>query len=75
MALKLAEAEILRSVTDEYPVLLFDDVFSELDKNRKNYIVEKIKDKQVIITACESISDFGAYKLFNIKDGKVKELT
>lgn len=75
MALKLAEAEILRSVTDEYPVLLFDDVFSELDKNRKNYIVEKIKDKQVIITACESISDFGAYKLFNIKCGKVKELT
>jgi len=74
MAMKIGEAEIVNSICGEYPVLLFDDVFSELDKNRKEYIIEKIKGKQVIITACENIESFGNAKLFNISNGTAEEL-
>ena len=74
LALKLAEAEILKNIYDEYPVLLFDDVFSELDKNRKNYIVEKIKNKQVIITSCEKVKEFKNANIFEITAGKVNQL-
>ena len=71
MAMKLAEAQILKDAWDEYPVLLFDDVFSELDRNRKSYIIEKIKNKQVIITAGEKIEEFGNAKMFEISEGRI----
>lgn len=73
MAMKIAEADILNSVYGEYPVMLFDDVFSELDSKRKAYIVSKIKDKQVIITACEDPESLGKAKLFTVKNGMVEE--
>lgn len=71
MSLKLAEAEMLKNTYGEYPIMLFDDVFSELDKKRKAYITEKIKNKQVIITSCEKIDDFKNAKVFNIKNGTI----
>lgn len=73
MSLKLAEAEMLNNAYNEYPIMLFDDVFSELDKVRKAYITEKIKNKQVIITACEKLDEFKNAKLFKIKNGTVNE--
>ncbi|MDF2685170.1 MAG: recF, partial [Clostridia bacterium] len=73
MSLKLAEAEMLNNAYNEYPIMLFDDVFSELDKIRKAYITEKIKNRQVIITACEKIDEFKNAKLFKIKNGTVSE--
>lgn len=71
MALKLAETEIVKDTYGEYPVLLFDDVFSELDKNRKEYIIGKIKNKQVIITSCEDLHDFGGANVLTVKNGTV----
>ena len=57
LALKLAEGEISRSLTGEYPVFLLDDVLSELDENRRDYILKRIEGRQVIITGCdESLS-------------------
>lgn len=53
LALKLAEGEISKEDTGEYPVFLFDDVLSELDKNRKEYLMAGLTDRQVIITTCE----------------------
>lgn len=53
LAMKLAEGEISRSLCGDYPVFLFDDVQSELDSRRRDYLVNKIKDKQVILTTCE----------------------
>ncbi|MBE6717744.1 MAG: DNA replication/repair protein RecF [Ruminococcaceae bacterium] len=53
LAMKLGEGEISRQVTGEYPVLLFDDIFSELDSKRKEYVTNGIKKCQVIITSCE----------------------
>lgn len=54
LALKLAEGELSAKLTNEYPVFLLDDILSELDKDRKNYILSRITGRQVIITGCES---------------------
>ncbi|MBE6546087.1 MAG: DNA replication/repair protein RecF [Ruminococcaceae bacterium] len=53
LALKLAEGEITREEFGDEPVLLLDDVLSELDGSRREYLIHKIKDKQVILTGCE----------------------
>lgn len=57
LSLKLAEAEIARAVGGEYPVILLDDVFSELDENRRRYILETLggdhSGRQIIVTSCE----------------------
>lgn len=53
LALKLAEGEIYKSITGEYPVYLLDDLLGELDGNRRKYLAELIRDKQAIITCCD----------------------
>ena len=53
LALKLAEGEVIREISGEYPVFLFDDVLSELDDRRRNYVLSGKGDRQIIITSCE----------------------
>ena len=53
LALKLAEAALLEEATGEKPVALLDDVMSELDAARQDYILDRIEDWQVFITCCE----------------------
>ena len=53
LAMKLAEGEICREECSEYPVYLFDDVLSELDARRRDYLTGRIQGKQVILTTCE----------------------
>ena len=53
LALKLAEGEVCLELSGEYPVFLFDDVLSELDENRRAYILSQKKNRQIIITSCE----------------------
>ena len=53
LALKLAQADLLFEDTGEYPVLLLDDIMSELDAGRRAYLAKKIQDKQVIITCTD----------------------
>lgn len=56
LSMKLAEAEIAKTIGGEYPVILLDDVFSELDENRRRYILDSLgmeKGRQIIITSCE----------------------
>ena len=72
LAMKMAEGEISREYTGEYPVFLFDDVLSELDENRRSFILSKIEKRQVIITSCEPL-DFKELENTNfieIEDGK-----
>ena len=57
LAMKLAEGEISREESGEYPVFLLDDVLSELDRERKNYILSELYGRQVIITTCDE-NDF-----------------
>lgn len=56
LAMKLAEGEIGRGENGEYPVFLFDDVLSELDRGRRDYLISKISGRQVIMTGCENWS-------------------
>ncbi len=79
LCLKLAEAEILEKNIGESPIILLDDVMSELDDTRKNYMISKIKNKQVFITNCDysffdklKQSDIKG-KLFEINGGKISE--
>ena len=70
LAMKLAEGEISREETGEYPVFLFDDVLSELDKKRKQYVMEGLEGRQVMITTCESDRfPKNSYQI-HVKDGK-----
>lgn len=75
LALKIAELEFMKSEIGEYPLLLLDDVFSELDTGRKAHLLEVIRDRiQTFVTSTDvdSLSDMqGKHNLFNIKDGQV----
>ena len=51
--MKLAEGEISRKSTGEYPVFLLDDVFSELDAGRRAFIMDKLSGRQIVVTSCE----------------------
>lgn len=57
LSMKLAEGEISKEESGEYPVFLLDDVLSELDRDRKNYVLSELSGRQVIITTCDE-SDF-----------------
>lgn len=75
LALKFAEAEIIKKVKGENPVILLDDVMSELDLTRQNYILNKIENTQVFITCCEkeTVSRLCAGKVYKIENGRVAE--
>lgn len=55
LAMKLAEGELSKKETGEYPVFLLDDILSELDSTRRAYILSGIRGRQVILTACEDL--------------------
>ena len=73
LALKLCEAEIIKSVSGEYPVFLLDDVMSELDPERQNYILNHVKGIQTFITCCDpsNIQNLKQGKIISIKNGQV----
>lgn len=53
LSLKLAEIELIKSETLEYPILLLDDVMSELDAQRQKFLIQSFKDAQIFITSTE----------------------
>lgn len=53
LSLKLAEARVLKNLVNKNPVILLDDVMSELDADRKKYILDFLKDTQCFITCCD----------------------
>ncbi len=75
LSLKLSQAEVLKSVTGEIPVALLDDVMSELDPNRQDYVLNHIKGWQVFITCCDpsNTKNLNEGKIFSIKDGRIEE--
>ncbi|MCR5771490.1 MAG: DNA replication/repair protein RecF [Butyrivibrio sp.] len=75
LSLKLSEIEIVKQAKKENPVLLLDDVLSELDSNRQNYLLDTIGDIQTIIT-CTGYDEFVNHrfeinKLFRVVNGTV----
>ena len=73
LALKLAGAEVIKEISGEYPICLLDDVMSELDENRQNYILNHIRDWQSFITCCDTsnIKNLKEGKIIRIKNGDV----
>ena len=75
LALKLSEASLLYRVTGEKPVILLDDVMSELDASRQEYVLNHVKDQQVFITCCDVIHTIRLKegKIFRIEGGALAE--
>lgn len=71
ISLKLAEREIFRLDTGNEPILLLDDVLSELDAGRQNFVLNQIRSGQVFITCCEKdrLTDLG--QVITIENGEV----
>lgn len=73
LSLKLSEKEIIEQEKKEKPIILLDDVFSEIDKEKQNKILEYIKGNQYIITATDkNVCDSGKY--FEIEKGEIKNV-
>lgn len=77
LTMKLSEGEYSKNETGEYPVLLLDDILSELDPTRRAYVTSGIKNRQVIITACDtSVSRrLKEGKKFFVKNGNLTKMT
>ena len=73
LALKLSEAEVTLKKTGEWPVCLLDDVMSELDPQRQNFVLNKIKGMQTFLTCCdpENVKNLEIGKQFILKEGRV----
>ncbi|MBQ9079619.1 MAG: DNA replication/repair protein RecF [Clostridia bacterium] len=69
LAMKLSEGEICREERGEYPIFLLDDVLSELDAGRRNYLINEIKGRQVIMTTCETLP-VGDAKVIKVDGGR-----
>ena len=77
LSLKLSEIDLVRKSINNTPVLLLDDVLSELDSNRQNYLLNSISDIQTIIT-CTGLEEFvknrfQINKIFQVINGEVFE--
>ena len=73
LALKLAEREIYKSAAGEYPVLLLDDVLSELDPRRQEFVLNRIAGGQVFITCCEEdrLPSLLGGRVFHVEQGRI----
>ena len=74
LSLKLAAREIFQQDTGEYPVLLLDDVLSELDPRRQEFVLNRIRGGQVFITCCEDdrLPQLLGGRIFHVKNGTVR---
>lgn len=76
LSLKLAEIRLVKDQIHDQPILLLDDVLSELDSNRQNYLLESIEDIQTMVT-CTGLDDFVRHrfdinKTFRVCEGHVE---
>ena len=72
--MKLGEGALSRTLGGEEPVYLLDDVFSELDAGRRNYLLSALGERQVIITSCEpdtALSRLSEVSVFEVRAGTV----
>ena len=77
LSLKLSEIRLIEQVTGEKPILLLDDVLSELDAGRQSWLLESIQDIQTLIS-CTGLDDFvnsriSLDKVFRVTEGRVQE--
>ena len=75
LSLKLGERELLSKEIGEEPVLLLDDVLSELDRGRQEFVLNRLQRGQTLITCCEdrSVAERTGGKVLFVESGKIKE--
>lgn len=77
LSLKLAEIKIIKNETGEDPILLLDDVMSELDMERQKYLIKTLSYNQLFITTADMqesfINDFPDAEIFSVSKGKVSK--
>lgn len=73
LSLKLAEAAVARQVTGEHPVMLLDDVLSELDPDRQGYLLSRMSGRQCFVTTCDTAGfSRTAGKVITIQNGAIE---
>ncbi|GAJ27007.1 DNA recombination and repair protein RecF [Liquorilactobacillus sucicola DSM 21376 = JCM 15457] len=77
LAVKLAEIELMKEETGEYPILLLDDVLSELDGERQTHLLKTIQNKVQTFLTTPSLSEITRQliddpKIFRIAHGKIE---
>jgi len=76
LSLKLSEIDLVKQITGDKPILLLDDVLSELDKSRQNYLLDSIDGIQTLIT-CTGVEEFVKHrfsinKIFHVENGMAR---
>lgn len=78
ISLKLSEIELIKRELGDYPILILDDVFSELDQNRQKMLVEKLGDIQMFVTSADplhkNILSQSNYSVFYIEEGQLVKI-
>lgn len=76
LSIKLAEIDIIREETSQYPILLLDDVMSELDQKRQQYLMDNMSEIQTFITCTDkdffSSRDISCVSFFHVENGSVE---
>ena len=73
LSLKLAECDLVQETVGEPPLLLLDDVMSELDRGRQQYIRQSLGGRQAVITTCATARGAKEATVFTVKDGVIEE--
>ena len=75
LSLKMAEAAAAAAITGEHPVLLLDDVLSELDDSRQKYLLTRMREKQTFVTSCDATAFFKTDgEVFRMNGGALKKI-
>lgn len=76
LALKLSECGIIEDITEQRPVVLLDDVMSELDNSRRDYLLNHLKNRQIFITCCDKdyFKTLREGKSFRISEGTLQHI-
>ncbi len=76
LSMKLSEGELSKKIGGEDPVILLDDVLSELDGDRRDFVLGSLGKRQIIVTSCEPslFEENLSAKLFRVEDGQVREM-
>lgn len=73
ISLKLSEIELIKRIKGEYPVVLLDDIFSELDPKRQHMLLETFKDTQTFVTAAENVDIDVKNTKYRVKNGNIEK--
>ena len=74
LALKLAECTLIEQVSGEAPLVLLDDVMSELDANRRDYLLHHLENRQIFITCCDPHQIESAEAIWEVSNGNVRQV-